>query len=573
MIPKRFVFPFKTIRSIFAFSLFSNPIIFSPNFHMKPHIFASFPRNLLRLAVFLLLMPACSPVNNAAFVPGRWYVAAEQQIALHLDNDNAGNVVKTDKAVSDLTPFTIRQHKNRIRFVTADKTLKRMGGRADTAGRQLVVKKCFGRKTVFQALPVRPAPQPPFRYTDDITPNTLNVLTSYGKAAGYYTSLSIEDKLNVEYTQILLQVVENIKDNLYKSDLDLSMDLYMPESDTLKLRPLVLLIHGGGFIAGDKSDKLQRGLATMLARKGFVVASINYRMGFVFLPGAYSNLERAMYRSVQDVRAALRYLAARSEQFRIDPDQVYLGGNSAGGFLSLMTAFMEQNEAWPSAKGSRLKMQNDLGCLDCSGNNDQGKYSLKGVINMWGALPDIEMMDAWEKIPVLLIHGDADLVVPYDYGYPFSNVSARMASFFTKKVYGSLPISRKANELGIYNKLIRMPGEGHEPHINSQNEMLPAFDSIAQAILPFVYEQLAPALPNPFGPISIGKNDPVPLYNLNQASYRDLIWDCEGGVVLSEDNRSARIVWFSTPGVKKIKLFGIGKNHQIGTGALQIHIR
>jgi acetyl esterase/lipase len=85
-------------------------------------------------------------------------------------------------------------------------------------------------------------------------------------------------------------------------------------------------------------------LPLTMPRRGYVVASVNYRLGYVFLPGRYSNLERAMYNALQDVRASLRYLSHHHQELGIDPDMFFLGGHSAGGILSLTTAFMDETE-------------------------------------------------------------------------------------------------------------------------------------------------------------------------------------------------------------------------------------
>lgn len=528
------------------------------------------------IILFVILFQSCSPTKSTGLSNSNWYINEENQLAIRFGNEIdslQGIYVMTDKGVSDLKTFKSKWNGRKLIFKSEGKELKKIRGKLETSQNSFVLKRAFAKDIQFRMNELKPYPQAPYRYRDNIRTEIHKLETTYGKAPGYYTSLSIEDQLHVEYSQIILEVADNIRNSILKPDLDLKMDLYYPDSDPETKRPLVLLIHGGGFIAGDKADKLQVALAHDLARKGFVVASINYRMGFVFLPGAYTNLERAMYRSVQDARAALRFLSTRSTAFRIDPEQVFVGGNSAGGFISLMTAFLEQNEVWPSARGNLIKLQTDLGCLDCSANNETGTYTIKGIINLWGALPEIEMLDPYEKISLLLIHCNEDAVVPYDFNYPFANVSQRLSSFFTQKVNGSLPISRRASLFGIPAKLYTLTGEGHEPHINSDNILTPVYDSISTEISSFILDQLTPTMPLIEGPRYLFNDSQVSVYKASRSEYKQLFWECNGGLLLFDDNQNAKVVWFRGKNQHQIKVAGIGQNGQIGETIIEVILK
>src|SRR5688572_29853379 len=60
---------------------------------------------------------------------------------------------------------------------------------------------------------------------------------------------------------------------------DLKLDLYEPVCDTLSRRPVIMFAFGGGFLIGAKEDEDARALCDSFARKGYVTASINYRLG------------------------------------------------------------------------------------------------------------------------------------------------------------------------------------------------------------------------------------------------------------------------------------------------------
>jgi acetyl esterase/lipase len=92
--------------------------------------------------------------------------------------------------------------------------------------------------------------------------------------------------------------------------------------------PFVLLIHGGGFVAGDKSDR--RLDALVLAQHGYVAATINYRLMTT------SPVTNIFPTQPQDTRCALRYFRAHASQYAIDPARVGVMGTSAGAVMTGM---------------------------------------------------------------------------------------------------------------------------------------------------------------------------------------------------------------------------------------------
>ena len=109
----------------------------------------------------------------------------------------------------------------------------------------------------------------------------------------------------------------------------LYLDVYFAQGDTAKKRWAILYVHGGGFFAGDKGSSSAVSLCTALARKGYVVLSLNYRLlGFVPDESTY---EQGIELGAADVRAAIRFARANNEMFRIDPERIAVYGGSAGG--------------------------------------------------------------------------------------------------------------------------------------------------------------------------------------------------------------------------------------------------
>ncbi|MCB1092142.1 MAG: alpha/beta hydrolase [Verrucomicrobiae bacterium] len=105
---------------------------------------------------------------------------------------------------------------------------------------------------------------------------------------------------------------------------ELKLDIYRPKTDTTL--PACVLVHGGGWMKGDK-EKF-RPLAIALAERGYVVANVEYRLGGV-----------AKYPAgVQDCSLAVRWLRANAKRFGADPARIGTWGGSAGGHLVGMLA-------------------------------------------------------------------------------------------------------------------------------------------------------------------------------------------------------------------------------------------
>ena len=407
---------------------------------------------------------------------------------------------------------------------------------------------------------VREKPQAVFksgnRYKSEVFSKVKKTTKIFGNAEGYYSSKLYENVSESNYGTILVDVAKSIAKNVLLKEHDLDLDIYEPVGDTLKKRPLIVLIHGGAFIIGDKKSETMLALSEYYARLGYVVASVNYRLGYLLLPGQYDYLEREIHRAVQDARAAIRNLMHNSGIYKIDRNRIIVGGNSAGGFTALNVAFMDESEVYPSIKGSLLKLQKDLGCLDCSSNNYKDKFSVKGVINMWGALTDIELMDDYENIPLLSFHGDDDNIVPYGFDLPFKNIRPEITAFFVKKIYGSKIIHEKASKLNLKNELVTFPKASHEPHLDENNQFNEKFDIIKSKTKDFNYSVITQTEEKIIGIQEISHSDFPPSYRFYYHPSYKYFWKAEGGkiVSISPNGEEIKIVWFDNSDNKKIIL-------------------
>lgn len=102
------------------------------------------------------------------------------------------------------------------------------------------------------------------------------------------------------------------------------LDIYWPSEGEGPF-PVILSIHGGAFMGGDKRDVQIQPMLRALER-GFAVIGVNYRMsGEALFPAL-----------VQDVKAAIRWVRAHADQYMLDPNKIAVWGGSAGGYLALM---------------------------------------------------------------------------------------------------------------------------------------------------------------------------------------------------------------------------------------------
>src|SRR5688572_14451668 len=111
------------------------------------------------------------------------------------------------------------------------------------------------------------------------------------------------------------------------------LDLYLPtDSTTATKRPAIVIIHGGGWVGGDKASPREFNIGTTLAKAGYVAASVNYHLG-----------EKNRWpTNLFDCKNAVRFLRKNADEYKIDADHIGVIGGSAGGHLALMVAYTSE---------------------------------------------------------------------------------------------------------------------------------------------------------------------------------------------------------------------------------------
>lgn len=244
------------------------------------------------------------------------------------------------------------------------------------------------------------------------------------------------------------------------------LDLYIPETGKRPF-PLVVWIHGGGLIMGDKSSMPQTDFGPApvpkgtygpyqvqvpdvkaLNDQGYAVVSLNYRLGMSPVTAANS--------AIKDCKAAIRFLQKHSLKYEIDPSRIALWGNSMGGYLAAMLG----------VTGDRLTSYDGEGLSDTKSSS-----AVSAVIVWFGAedrMPSDKLSLEYQvgqsnKLPpFLIVNGDNDPVI-----------TAEKASKLHKVL----------ERAGADSTLIIIPEAGHEDPLFSQTQMPLSLKFLKQAFV------------------------------------------------------------------------------------------
>lgn len=204
----------------------------------------------------------------------------------------------------------------------------------------------------------------------------------------------------------------------------LRLNLFKPVGDGQTERPMMILIHGGGFFDGHRNDLnfLGRELASM----GWAAATVSYRLGFhgnwLFnAPWAYDPAEviRAAYRAQQDVRGAVRFLKGRHAIDSTSTRNVMLWGYSAGAIAALHAAYVTDPAEKPASCGSIGDVsyifssydRPDLGPYNGTLNQNGYNEEVIGIGSNYGGLLDTVFISSGADPAVYLYHQTGDPIV------------------------------------------------------------------------------------------------------------------------------------------------------------------
>jgi len=212
----------------------------------------------------------------------------------------------------------------------------------------------------------------------------------------------------------------------------LTLDVYRPRGDTVTRRPLIIWVHGGGFRGGNKTSPEIVDEANTFARKGYVTASISYRLSSTGCVGGgpIAQCIDAINAAREDAQAAVRFFRARASTYGVDPTRIAIGGSSAGAITALNVAYRSH--------------------LPGNSGNPGPSSAVAAAVSLSGAViftGDVGPGDA----AALLFHGTDDGLVPH--GWAEDTVEAA-----------------HADDLPAY--LISWQGGGHVPYVEHRLEIL-----------------------------------------------------------------------------------------------------
>lgn len=212
-------------------------------------------------------------------------------------------------------------------------------------------------------------------------------------------------------------------------DTTLYVDLYQPTGDTAPLRPLVIFMHGGTFKNGDRTAPELVDQATVLGKKGWVSASISYRLTAQGCWVIDASCLEAIVDATEDAQAAVRFFRAHAAEYGIDPTRIAIAGSSAGAMTALNVGFRAV----------------------VPGNSGTPGYSsdVRAAVSLSGAriLGTCDRGDA----PALLFHSAGDSAVPYQW---------------------AVDTETCAKDAKVWSQLITWEGAVHVPYTQHRDEIL-----------------------------------------------------------------------------------------------------
>ena len=269
---------------------------------------------------------------------------------------------------------------------------------------------------------------------------------------------SIDSITNIQYGHAV-----NIKGSEEKLFLDIIMP---PKADTLKYRPLLIFIHGGGFKNNSKNGTYSSMVCNSFAKRGYVTATIDYRLG-VAKENSNKDYFEAMYRAQQDGKAAIRFFRKYAAQYGVDTTQIFITGSSAGSKICMAIAYMDEDNIPKEVDKDKW------GTLEGTSGNEGYSSKVQAVINAWGAIPNYGWLKKGD-MPLFNTAGTADKTVPYDSSFDYHGFK-----------YGPYILYQKCLQLGIPTGWRPFYNTGHTLDNDKVKQ-----DSCVQSMAAWLYAQL-----------------------------------------------------------------------------------
>jgi acetyl esterase/lipase len=208
-------------------------------------------------------------------------------------------------------------------------------------------------------------------------------------------------------------------------EIDLTLDVFEPVDGPGTPRPVLVMIHGGGFFNGDSSVAPMVDMATWFAERGWVAFSINYRLAgdrgtlpssitVAAEPVRLQEQLYAMYTACRDAKAAIRWVRANAEAYGLDTERITASGGSAGSIAAVALGVVDEADC-----KDELTLDEDPTLVSTNlGESSQ----IHAVIDHWGSAAIVTLIESLggdsrfdpTDAPISIVHGTADPTVAFD---------------------------------------------------------------------------------------------------------------------------------------------------------------
>tara|TARA_B100000161_G_C33554233_1_gene416930 strand:- start:2056 stop:3258 length:1203 start_codon:yes stop_codon:yes gene_type:complete len=254
----------------------------------------------------------------------------------------------------------------------------------------------------------------------------------------------------------------------------LEMDIYTPSNDIVNNRPLLIFAHGGVYIEGDKNSNTMVTLCEEFAKRGYVTASIRYRLTnlqSLLSSNSYNIFSQTVVNSISDMKSAVRYfrkdVAENNNTFGINPNLIFVGGYSAGAVTAAHLSVIDEGEV----PDEFLPFFDESGGIEGNSGNFGFSSEVSGAILLAGAINTTNFLDENDP-PIVSVHSTDDNTIDYECASPLGNLGISLLDL--PVLCGSGKIHDELDNIGIINDLYTFSFGGHSaPIINLEGTVVP----------------------------------------------------------------------------------------------------
>jgi acetyl esterase/lipase len=217
------------------------------------------------------------------------------------------------------------------------------------------------------------------------------------------------------------------------------MDVYLPANRTAATTKVLILIHGGAWTSGDKTEFNEYIPVFKQLLPDYAIFNINYRLGILPSTNPFPTQEN-------DVKTVFDFIISKSDAYEFNKEKLAVLGASAGGQLALLQTY---KNSIPKVKALvDMFGPTDISALYlANSNNPIAQLGIKSLLNgtpatnpvLYQSSSPINFVTA-QVTPTLILHGGQDPVVP---------------------IAQSIAIKAKLQTAGVYVSMITYPLEGH----------------------------------------------------------------------------------------------------------------